>query len=138
MTIKLASLVIGVAIGLALPAPASAQYAAAPERVATWYAAPGNFGMAYGTASFGVPRTYSVYSTSYGPGYGYGYAPSAVLPGRFGVGLWRPGFSAPGYAYGAGFYRTFPVPYRRATDPPEPPPVGAYAPGFGPVPVWGW
>lgn len=102
------------------------------------YGAPGNYGMAYGTASYGMPRTYSVYSTSYGPGYGYGYAPYAFLPGHYGVGLWRPGHAAPGYVYGAGFYRTFPVPYRPVTGPPIPPPVGAYAPGFGPAPLYGW
>jgi hypothetical protein len=103
------------------------------------YAAPGNFGMAYGTASYGVPRTYTAFSSPYGPGYGYGYAGAGYLPGRYGVGLWRPGFVAPGYVYGSGFYRTFPVPYRPVTGGPVPPPVGAYAPGFGPsngVRVW--
>ena len=45
--------------------------------------------MAYGVPSFGVPRTYSVYSSPYGAGYGYGYAPASFLPGRYGVGMWR-------------------------------------------------
>jgi hypothetical protein len=97
------------------------------------YAAPGNFGMAYGSASYGVPRTYTAFSSPYGPGYGYGYAGASYLPGRYGVGLWRPGFAAPGYVYGSAVYRTFPVPYRPVTGGPVPPPVGAYAPGFGPT-----
>jgi len=90
------------------------------------------FGTSYGMASFGVPRTYSSFSSPYGAGYGYGYAPTSFLPGPWGIGLWRPGFQAPGYIYGApNSYRTFPYPYR-----PGPvrygPPIGVYAPGFGP------
>jgi len=102
-----------------------------PYRINGYYAAPGNYGMAYGSMSVGVPRTYSAFSSSYGAGYGYGYAPYGLLPGRYGVGLWRPGFVAPGYVYGASYYRTFPVPYGSGASVPVPP-VGAYAPGFGP------
>lgn len=134
---RIGAIVLGIA-AMGAGTPARAQFVTSPATAASWYAAPGNYGMAYGTASFGVPRTYSVYSSPYGAGYGYGYAPSTAMPGRYGVGLWRPGFAAPGYVYGAGSYRTFPVPYRPATGGPIPPPVGAYAPGFGPTPVWGW
>lgn len=101
------------------------------ETISPFYAPPGNFGVAYGSLSYGVPRTYSVYSSSYGGGYAYGYGPSAVASGRYGVGLWRPGLAAPGYIYGSSSYWTFPVPYRPVEGLP---PVGAYAPGFGPAP----
>jgi hypothetical protein len=101
-------------------------------RVYDPYAAPGNFGMAYGSASYGVPRTYTAFSSPYGAGYGYGYAAPGYLAGRYGVGLWRPGFAAPGYVFGSSVYRTFPVPYRPATGGPVPP-FGAYAPAFGPT-----
>ncbi len=101
------------------------------------YAAPGYYGMSYGSASFGVPRTYSAFSSPYGQGYGYGYAPSSFLPGRFGIQLWRPGFVAPGYTFGASSYRTFPVPYIPGSVAPSPP-VGVYAPGFGPSADYGF
>ncbi len=94
------------------------------------YGSPGNYGTSWGSASYGVPRTYSSYSSSFGPGYAYGYPPYGFLPGRYGVGLWRPGFEAPGYVYGTSYYQTFPVPFR-----PLPyggsVPMGYYAPGFG-------
>jgi hypothetical protein len=96
------------------------------------YGAPGHFGMAYGTPSFGMPATFTVFSSSYGAGYGYGYAPAAFLPGPYGLGLWRPGLVAPGTLYGVAYYRTFPVPYQPVPSPP-PPPVGAYAPALGPT-----
>ncbi len=90
------------------------------------------FGTSYGVASFGVPRTYSSFSSPYGAGYGRGYAPTSFLPGPYGIGLWRPGSQAHGTLYGVPYhYRTFPYPYR-----PGPvrygPPMGVYAPGFGP------
>jgi hypothetical protein len=102
-----------------------------PYRINGYYAAPGNYGMAYGSMSAGVPRTYTTFSSPYGGGYGYGYAPYGLLPGRYGVGLWRPGFVTPGYAFGASYYRTFPVPYASGV-PAWSPPVGVYAPAFGP------
>lgn len=103
--------------------------------ISPYYAPPGNFGMMYGTPAYGMPRTYSVYSSSYGGGYAYGYGPGTYLPGKYGVGLWRPGLVAPGYVYGSGFYQTYPVPYR----PVQTPPVGYYAPGFGPpIMAYGW
>jgi hypothetical protein len=139
MRTSLATFLLGLVLLAAGAAPCGAQTANGVfTGDGSYYGAPGNYGMAFGTASYGVPRTYTVYSTSYGPGYSYGYAPYAFLPGHYGVGLWRPGFAAPGYVYGTGFNRTIPVPYRPVTGPPIPPPVGAYAPGLGPAPVWGW
>jgi hypothetical protein len=89
--------------------------------------------MSYGSASYGVPRTYSEFASPYGYGYSYGYPPYGLLPGRYGVSLWRPGFVEPGYLYGASFsYRTFPVPYVPG-QPAVVPPVGLYAPAFGPA-----
>ena len=93
---------------------------------------PGLYGTSWGVASFGVPRTYSTYSSSYGSGYGYGYPSYGFLPGPYGVGLWRPGFSTAGYTYGAANgYNTFPYPYKPG-GPQYSPPIGVYAPGFGP------
>jgi hypothetical protein len=69
-------------------------------------------------------------------GYGYGYPPYTIWTGRYGVGLWRPGFIAPGYIYGASYYRTFTVPYGSLSAG-YAPPVGVYAPYFGPG-YFGW
>ena len=101
------------------------------------YGAPGDYGVSFGVPSYGLTRTYSEYSSPYGLGYGYGYPPYSYLPGRYGVGLWRPGFVAPGYVYGASSYRTFPVPLRPLV-PSYGPPLGYYAPGFGPPAFYGW
>ncbi|MHC5540993.1 hypothetical protein ACYOEI_22455, partial [Singulisphaera rosea] len=102
--------IVGTVLALA-PASARAQAVVAsvgtPYRMNGYLAAPGQYGMSYGSASFGMPRTYSEFSSPYGAGYGYGYAPYGLLPGRYGVGLWRQGFVAPGYAYGASYYNTF-------------------------------
>lgn len=130
-------MIVGV-VTAAAPAVARAQAPlAAPYRMNNVFAAPGFYGMSYGAASFGVPRTYSEFSSPYGGGYGYGYAPYGLAPSRYGVGLWRPGFVAPGYAYGASYYRTFPVPYTVASGF-SGPPVGVYAPAFGPSSFYGW
>src|SRR5262245_8390490 len=86
---KLAFLVAG----LTLSSAARAQGPAGPTQVNPYYAAPGNYGMAWGSASYGLKRTYSEFSSPYGPGYAYGYAPYGLLPGRYGVGLWRPGYT---------------------------------------------
>ncbi len=122
-------------------------------RVSDYLGAPGLYGMSYGFASYGMPQTYSVFSAYPGPSYGSNYPPYGILPGRFGVGLWRPGFVAPGYVYGAAAfpydarssgsyqYRTFAVPspygytgYRDGSLPP----VGVYAPALGPSTLYGW
>ncbi|HKI19507.1 MAG TPA: hypothetical protein VKA15_16600 [Isosphaeraceae bacterium] len=116
-------------------------------RVSDYLGAPGNYGMSYGFASYGMPQTYSVFSAYPGPSYGTNYPPYGILPGRYGVGLWRPGYVAPGYVYGASYYypsalqyRTFPVgngtggAYRSVS----PPPVGVYAPALGPSTLYGW
>jgi hypothetical protein len=118
-------------------------------RVSDYLGAPGLYGMSYGFASYGMPQTYTVFSAYPGPSYGSNYPPYGILPGRFGVGLWRPGFVAPGYLYGASYsypatslqYRTFAVStglggpgYPIAS----PPPVGVYAPALGPRTLYGW
>jgi hypothetical protein len=101
------------------------------------YGAPGHYGVSFGVPSYGLTRTYTAYSSPYGLGYGYGYPPYSYLPGRYGVGLWRPGFVAPGYVFGESSYRTFPVPFRPLV-PSVGPPLGYYAPGFGPPAFFGW
>jgi hypothetical protein len=104
-----------------------------PYRVSSYFASPGNFGTSYGFASYGVPRTFTTFSAFPGPAYGNNYPTYGVLPGRFGAGLWRRGFVAPGYVYGAPAYGTFPVPVSGVTvTPVAPPPIGVYAPRYGP------
>ena len=117
-------------------------------RVSEYLGAPGLYGMSYGFASYGMPQTYSVFSAYPGPSYGSNFPPYGVMPGRYGVGLWRPGFVAPGYVYGASYYyppssfsyRTFAVGYNPGVpvNGVAPPPVGVYAPAFGPSSVYGW
>ncbi len=121
-------------------------------RVSDYLGAPGLYGMSYGFASYGMPQTYSVFSAYPGPSYGTNYPPYGILPGRYGVGLWRPGFVAPGYVYGAAAfpydsypagsysYRTFAVPSPLGSPgyATAPPPVGVYAPALGPRTLYGW
>jgi hypothetical protein len=112
-------------------------------RVSDYLGSPGNYGMSYGFASYGMPQTYSVFSAMPGPSYGTTYPPYGIMPGKYGVGLWRPGFVAPGYVYGASYYypasghsyRTFAVGNRAGASPP---PVGVYAPALGPRTMYGW
>jgi hypothetical protein len=145
-------LAVMIGLGLALP-EAGAQVVAGSGyigsyRVSNYFIAPGWYGMSYGYASYGMPQTYSVYSTFPGPSYGTNYPPYGLMPGRYGVGLWRPGYVAPGYVYGASYYpssafayRTFPVYYGAGpgAGPMAPPPsVGTYAPALGPAPLYGW
>ena len=121
----------------------------ASYRLSDYLGAPGLYGMSYGFASYGMPQTYSVFSAYPGPSYGATLPPYGILPGRYGVGIWRPGFVGPGYVYGASYYyppssysyRTFAVgtapggvAYRVAA----PPPVGVYAPALGPSTLYGW
>ena len=115
-------------------APATAQDlpGASPNRVPPYYAAPGLYGVSFGSASFGVPRTYSEFSSPYGAGYLYGLPQYGLIPGRYGAGLWRPGVAMPDNSYDSSHsYRTFPTPEPAAHVFP-PPPLGVYAPGFGP------
>lgn len=133
-----------VAVSLLVPASLSAQTSApvsAPAAPPTAryadsalgaYDPPGNYGIAWGSASFGMPRLHSAFSSPYGAGYGYGYAPYRLMPGSYGVGMWSPETApAPGSLEGSGFYRVFPVPYGPAPHGAVPP-LGAYAPAFGP------
>ena len=94
---------------------------------------PNLYGTSWGVAGFGTIRTYSNFASPYGAGYNYGHQGSyGLLPGRFGVGLWRPGYSAPNSSYGTAYgYNTFPYPYKPG-GPMYGPPIGLYAPGFGP------
>lgn len=108
-------------------------------RVSDYFAAPGLYGTSYGYASYGVPRTYTSFSAKPWSSYYANYPPTGYMPGPYGVGLWRPGFTAPGYVYGRptgrDSYRTFPVTAGTGLTPADiapPPPMGAYAPGFGP------
>jgi hypothetical protein len=119
----------------------------ASYRVSDYLGATGLYGMSYGFASYGMPQTYSVFSAYPGPSYGTNYPPYGILPGRYGVGLWRPGFVQAGYVYGASYfpqsfsYRTFPLGAEiggPAWQAALPPPVGVYAPALGPSSVYGW
>ena len=127
-SLVVATLVSAASVSAQEPGPA----VVSPFRgVNSIYGAPGYYGTSYGTASFGVPRLYSEFSSPYGMGYGYGYAPTAPAY-AFTVGLWRSGTSSSSTTYGApGSYRTFPVrtwPRPSGTGPP----FGEYAPAFGP------
>jgi hypothetical protein len=108
-------------------------------RVGDYFAAPGLYGTSYGFASYGIPRTYTSYSAAPWSSYYSNYPNYGFLPGRYGVNLWRPGFVAPGYVYGAptsgSSYRTFPVVSGTGLTPAQiapPPPIGVYAPNLGP------
>jgi hypothetical protein len=144
----LAALFLAAAIGLAFPArEVRAQGVAGTPymssyRVSDYFVGPGWYGTSYGFASYGFPQTYSVYSAFPGPSYSNNFPPYGLLPGRFGMGIWRPGYVAPGYVYGASYYpssgfsyRTFPVMYGREGRSMDPtPPFGYYAPALGPGP----
>ena len=111
-------------------------------RVSDYFASPGWYGTSYGFASYGFPQTYSVYSAFPAPSYASNYPPYGLMPGRYGVGLWRPGYVRRGICTGlpiiprpAFSYRTFPVMYGTAGRTMDPaPPFGYYAPGLGPGP----
>jgi len=130
---QLGMMIVGSAIAWAMPLGSGAARAqvvlsgADPYRLNGYFAAPGLYGTAWGAPSVGMPRTDTAFASPFGAGYGFGYAPYGMLPGKYGVGLWRPGFVAPGYIYGASYYRTFALPGVNAPEPP----IGYYAPGFG-------
>lgn len=150
---RLLGMALVVAVFLTVPIPANAQAPRGPRPANVggtvpgydpsfgynlrYYAAPGAYGMSYGYPSYGSTRTYTAFSSPYGAGFAYGYPPYSYLTGRYGVGLWRPGFSGPGYSYGASSYRTYAVPYGSLAPGPLPP-VGAYAPYLGPSAYYGW
>jgi hypothetical protein len=132
--ITTAVLLLAAGLGFSTSARAQAPAASAAERsFLDVYGAPGNYGTMYGSASYGVPLNHSRYSSSYGAGYAYGYPPATILPGPYGMGIWRPSQYAqsPGYRPGDGFYRTIPIPYTAHSTAPLPP-IGAYAPDYGP------
>ena len=114
----------------------------ASYRVSDYFAAPGWYGTSYGFASYGFPQTYSVFTAFPRSSYAANYPPYGLMPGRYGVGLWRPGYVAPGYVYGASYYpsstfgyRTYPVMYGTAGRAMGPaPPFGYYATAYGPGP----
>lgn len=108
------------------------------SQVTDYYRAPGVYGTTWGVPSFGAPRTYTAFSSPYGPGYGYGYYPYVYVPGYYGFRLWRPGFAAPGYVFGAGYYGTVTTPYLGLTSGGYAPPLGVYAGGFGAPGFFGW
>jgi hypothetical protein len=146
----LAAMLVGVLqFGVAVPAARAQVAGYSPSyRVSEFLGAPGLYGMSYGFASYGMPQTYSVFSAYPGPSYGTNFPPYGIMPGRYGVGLWRPGFVAPGYLYGASYYfpqtnfsyQTFHLGYNPGvpiTGVPTPA-VGMYAPYLGPGAMYGW
>lgn len=136
--------VLGVALGVALgwsevassqdvrPVP---QSSLTPNGVEPEYQPPGQYGTSYGVPSYGVPRLYTAFSSPYGGGYGYGYGPYVTSLNWYhlngGLQPNRPGYTVPGYYFGGSTYNTFPVPYTARG--PESPPIGVYAPTYGPA-----
>jgi hypothetical protein len=109
------------------PAPYRAMATAHP-----FISAPGNYGTSFGVPSYKMARLYSEFSSPYGAGYGYGYAPYGFIPGPYGAGLWRPGMPQdPLYNASTFSYRTWAVPYVRGVAVVTPG-MGVYAPAFGP------
>ncbi len=98
-----------------------------------FYTAPGYYGTSYGLPSYKSIRTYSEFSSPYGAGYAYGYAPYSIGTGRFGEDLWRGSTVVTNPLDGASqhSYRTFAVPYQRHPEVVAPP-FGVYAPAYGP------
>lgn len=138
---RLAMIVSAGATLLLLSARAEAQAPAGSHRPTDYYAAPGLYGTSYGHASFGVPRTHTSFSAHPWSPYYASLPPYGFAPGRFGAELWRPALSdrALSDVYGvptsAHSYRTFPVVSGTglaADQIAPPPPIGVYAPGFGP------
>ena len=127
------ALVIGIVLLLGPAQPrARGQVAGGPlppYRIQSDYSLPGYYGTSYGVASYGLRQTYTTFSSSFGPGYAYGYAPSTILPGPFSTSLWNPG-TPNRYVWRSPYYGTFGIPTAPANVPL--PPIGVYAPGFGP------
>jgi hypothetical protein len=128
---------IGLAAGLAglFAAPAKAQQPEARgiyEGPYSVYGAPGWYGTAWGSASYGSVRTYSSFSSPWGAGYGSRFGPSSFARNAWGTGIWRPGWSDSPYEPGNSGYWTWPIgsntPGLTATAKPG---IGWYAPAFG-------
>ncbi len=102
-----------------------------------FYEAPGYYGTSFGVPSYGSVRGYSEFASPFGVGYGYGYAPSRILPGSLGTGLWRTGNPNPYETYSPSTtsYRTFALPFRPGAQPTAPA-FGVYAPAYGPKPAY--
>ncbi len=90
-------------------------------------AAPGFYGTSWGVPGYGTRQTFSTFSSPYGGGYGYGYAPATLLPGQYGVGMWNPGARM---VWRSPYYGTYATPAAPSGVPL--PPFGVYAPAFGP------
>lgn len=100
-----------------------------------YHDAPGNYGVAWGYASYGIPRTHSDFASPFGPNYSLGLGQSSYAPNAYGAGLWQSeslGTGSDPYAAYRRGYRTFAYPAR-----PNAPqaPLGRYAPYYGP-PGW--
>ena len=122
----------GVAVVLALGSTGRAQQLGTPawEFPERYYQPPGVYGMAWGYASYGTKLGYSQFNSPFrGGGYGLGLRPYTLAPGPFGQGLWNAGAGGGDPQFGYTGYRTFAAPGWPGTPPP---PVGAYAPAFGP------
>lgn len=113
------------------PVPACAQSVAfsEPNALNRAYQSPGLYGTAWGWASYGIPLNHSEFSSPYGAGFANGYAPTRVLPGPYGRGLWG-GSTWIGSA-DAGYlgYRTFAFPHQPGVASPR---IGLYAPALAP------
>ncbi len=122
---------VGIVLLIGSASDCQAQVVVTQVPVQGYYAAPGYYGTAYGVASYRVPRSYSVFPSPAGPNYRLGYAPTGLVAGPYGAGLWQPGVVYR-QGYGSSTYSTY-------TIAPGPgvvlPPFGYYAPAFGPGPV---
>jgi hypothetical protein len=125
--------------GSAAAAPVASSPAPAASASGSYFGTPGNYFVSWGVPSFGWPRTYSVFSSPYGAGYGYGYYPYMTVPGYYGFRLYRAGYIAEPNLYGGGIYSTpgsF-APFLPVTLQIRPP-LGYYAPGLGAPAFYSW
>ena len=107
--------------------------APAPTVSRGFFEAKGYYGTSYGSASYGSVRAYSSFSSPFGAGMRYGYPPATILPG-WGTAIWRNGSNtaADQYAGSSRSYRTWAVPYVGNAQALPLPPMGVYAPNYGP------
>ena len=118
-------------VGILSVARCEAQVVGGQGEAPNFYAAPGFYGTTYGSASYKVPRSYTLYSSMSGAGYGLGYRPTTFASGPYGMGLWRPDV-VPKPGMTSSTYSTFTIVSGPGVTLP---PIGYYAPGFGPGPV---